>query len=126
MTISFVGHDTCRGCGHGVNVWFDGVRHVIRNRSMTWSPIHCCDDPEKREHIELDFMDLIAFRCPKCGDQECAPTSWDRVVDFPCDPDLISWAEAWVGPLQEHVCTIRRPDGRPVRGLRVWTNGASC
>ena len=118
--IAFVRADTCRGCGEGVNIWWDGVRHVIRNRSLTWSPLHCCDDPEQRERIVIDADIRAAYVCTVCGDQDVAPTTWGRTVDFPSDHTIAAWAEAWVGPLLEHVCVIRGASERPVIPFRVW------
>jgi hypothetical protein len=106
-TFLFLCQAVCQGCRAPVNVWRLGDRVVIRDRSMVESPVHLCP-PELRERIEIPFMELMAFECWRCGEKDVAPTSWGRVVDFPSsDPETEGWAEAWVGPLDEHVC--RRP-----------------
>lgn len=134
MAITFVCVSECAGCGTPVNVWFDGLHHVMREHSMVESPVHLCHEPTRRERIEYDdFRDLLDYRCPNCNDQNVALTSWGRIVDFPCQNlSEESWAEAWVGPLTEHVClktvqavqaNVQARSRRPVEAFRVWTDG---
>jgi hypothetical protein len=104
--ITFLCAAVCQGCRAPVNLWRHNGQVVIRDRSMVESPVHLCRDPEQREHIEIGFLELMAFECWRCGSRDVAPTSWGRIVDFPCsDPTVEGWAEAWVGPLEEHVCS---------------------
>ena len=94
----------CAGCGELVNAWRINGIEVIRERQMGGAEIHVCADPEQRERVDLPFPEIMAFRCEFCGDRDCAPSNWGRVVVFPSDPDLEMWAEGWVGLFQEHVC----------------------
>lgn len=109
MSVTFLCQAVCQGCRAPVNIWRHGDQIVIRDRSGVSSPVHLCADPEQRERIEIPFMELMAFSCWQCGEKDCAPTSWGRIVDFPSsDPETEGWAEAWVGPMTEHVCSTRQ------------------
>ncbi len=112
--ITFLCAAVCQGCRAPVNVWRHGDHVVIRDRSGVRSPVHLCP-PELRERIELPLKELLAFSCWRCGERDVAPTTWGRIVDFPSsDPETEGWAEAWEGPLQEHVCADPAHPARPL------------
>lgn len=99
-----VGTGTCLGCGAALTVWFDGLHTVTRDRSLIWSPVHLCDDPELRERVLMDWGDAPTG-CQSCGEPDVAYSTWGRWVDFPVSS---MWGEGWVGPLNEHVCATDR------------------
>lgn len=119
--IAFICAAVCQGCRAPVNIWRHGDQVVIRDRSAVRSPVHLCDDPELRERIELPLKEMLAFYCWQCGETDVAPTNWGRIVDFPCSsPEIEGWAEAWVGPLDRHVCTLKRPQAAQQPPKPVW------
>lgn len=109
-SVEYLGPADCIGCAVHVNVFRVRGREVIRERSMTWSPIHLCENPELRERIELPFLELMAFTCWRCGDRDVAPSSWGRLVVFPGTVEAESWAESWVGPFELHICEVAKSD----------------
>lgn len=135
--IAFLCAAVCHGCRAPVNVWKHGDTVVIRDRSAVESPVHLCSDPYKRERVDVTYyeeranesrnpvkwwlIELMHHRCESCGSQDVALSTWGRMIDFPCgDIESEGWAEAWVGPLTEHVCE-RKPTSAPQHAPRpVW------
>lgn len=102
--ITAVGPRECRGCGAPVNAWDVNGHEVIRERSITWAPVHVCADPDRWERVDMT-LEQFWLACPACGDTDVAYSSWGRLVDFPADS---IWAEGWVGMFSQHVCATER------------------